>query len=78
MKIAVPRETQPGETRVALTPDVVKRLLRDGHSVQIQRGAGTQAGFLDEAYEAAGATLADDAAVLRWDFELVRLGSAIN
>ena len=57
MKIAVPRETAPGERRVALVPDSVARLRKGGHEVFVEPGAGAAAGFTDEAYTAAGATL---------------------
>ena len=58
MRIAVPKETTPGERRVALVPDGVGRLVKAGHQVVIEAGAGTAAGFTDDAYSAAGATLA--------------------
>ena len=64
MRIAVPKETLAGETRVALTPDVVGRLVRGGHEVVVERGAGTQAGATDAAYTEAGARLADGLADL--------------
>jgi len=60
MQIAVPKEIVEGETRVALTPDVVPALVRAGHAVLIERGAGERAGFLDDAYVSAGAQLIDD------------------
>jgi H+-translocating NAD(P) transhydrogenase subunit alpha len=60
MQIAVPRETVEGETRVALTPEVVPALIRAGHTVLVERGAGDRAGFQDEAYASAGAQLIDD------------------
>ena len=63
MHIAVPAETNPGELRVSITPDSVARLVKAGHAVRVQRGAGTRAGFPDTAYESAGATLADNAAL---------------
>ncbi|PYP81568.1 MAG: Re/Si-specific NAD(P)(+) transhydrogenase subunit alpha [Gemmatimonadetes bacterium] len=63
MHIAVPAETNPGELRVSITPDSVARLVKAGHVVRVQRGAGTRAGFPDTAYESAGATLADAAGV---------------
>ena len=63
MQIAVPAETSPGELRVSITPDSVARLVKAGHAVRVQRGAGTRAGFPDTAYESAGATLADGAGV---------------
>jgi NAD(P) transhydrogenase subunit alpha len=61
MRIAVPKETTPGERRVALVPDGVGRLVKAGHQIVIEAGAGTAAGFTDDAYSAAGATLAADA-----------------
>jgi NAD(P) transhydrogenase subunit alpha len=61
MRIALMRESRPGETRVALTPDAVKSLVGDGWSVVVERGAGARAHFPDAAYEAAGATVADAA-----------------
>lgn len=57
MRIAVPRETTPGELRVAVTPDVVVRLVKAGHEVRIEAGAGARAGFPDSTYETAGATV---------------------
>jgi H+-translocating NAD(P) transhydrogenase subunit alpha len=59
MRVGVPRETASGERRVALVPEAVARL--DGFTVAIERGAGTAAGFPDEAYEQAGAELVADA-----------------
>ncbi len=61
MLIGVPTETVSGERRVALVPETVARLAKAGNSVLVQRGAGTAASFVDDAYEAAGATLAADA-----------------
>ncbi len=57
MRIAVPKETTPGERRVALVPEAVSRLVKQGHELRIERGAGAAAGFPDEAYAAAGAAL---------------------
>ncbi len=62
VKLAVPTETRPGETRVALVPDIVKRLVGQGWEVAVQAGAGAGARFPDDAYAAAGATIAPDAA----------------
>ena len=62
MLIGVPTETAPGERRVALVPETIGRLAKSGNTVLVQRGAGIAASFTDEAYEAAGATLAADAA----------------
>jgi len=55
MRVAVPRETAPGERRVALVPDVVQRLTAEGFEIAVERGAGEAAGFLDSAYVEAGA-----------------------
>ncbi len=63
MIIAVPRETTAGEQRVALTPDVVKRLLRGELQVLVESGAGSAAGFADAAYTEVGAQVGDGAAV---------------
>ncbi len=59
MRIGIPKETAPGERRVALTPDAAGRLVKAGHAVVVQAGAGAEAGFPDEAYTAAGASLGD-------------------
>jgi NAD(P) transhydrogenase subunit alpha len=61
MKIALFKESRPGETRVALTPDAVKTLVADGWSVDVEGGAGQLAHFDDESYRAAGATIVDSA-----------------
>jgi H+-translocating NAD(P) transhydrogenase subunit alpha len=55
MKIAVVKETRPGERRVALVPDVVSRLVNNGAEVAVESGAGFEAAFADEAYRVAGA-----------------------
>ena len=57
MRIGVPLETRPGETRVAATPETVKKLISQGHTVVIQKDAGVQASQPDSAYEAVGATI---------------------
>src|SRR5437764_6035375 len=64
MRIAVPVETAAGERRVALVPDSVARLVKAGHQLRVQRGAGAGAFHPDEAYSSAGATLVDGAAIL--------------
>jgi NAD(P) transhydrogenase subunit alpha len=63
MRIAVPLESAAGEHRVALTPEIAARLVKAGHEVRIQAGAGTRAGFPDSAYEAVGAVVADSGAL---------------
>ena len=57
MRIGVPLETRPGETRVAATPETVKKLISQGNTVVIQKDAGVQASQPDSAYEAVGATI---------------------
>ena len=59
-RIAIPAETAAHETRVAATPETVKKYINLGCDVVVQRGAGTAAYFNDTAYEEAGASLADD------------------
>jgi proton-translocating NAD(P)+ transhydrogenase subunit alpha len=60
MLVSVPKETLPGERRVALIPDLVSKLLKAGLQVLVQSGAGTAAGFLDTAYQEQGARLEAD------------------
>src|SRR5712691_1715904 len=62
MKIGVPKETAANERRVALTPEVVGRLVKSGLAVLVERGAGEAASFGDESYGTAGATLVATAA----------------
>ncbi|MGH2614730.1 MAG: Re/Si-specific NAD(P)(+) transhydrogenase subunit alpha [Thermomicrobiales bacterium] len=59
--VGVPRETAPGERRVAMTPDTVKRLTAMGVVVRVENGAGLASGHSDDAYVAAGATIVPDA-----------------
>lgn len=59
MKVGVPKETMAGERRVALVPDAIAKLVKDGHTVVVEAGAGVAAGFPDDAYRTAGATLGE-------------------
>ena len=61
MKIAIPRERRAHETRVAASPETVKKLVALGGEVVVEKGAGVDAAFLDAAYKQAGATIAKDA-----------------
>jgi NAD(P) transhydrogenase subunit alpha len=70
MQIGVPAETLAGETRVAVTPETVKKLKSQGHTVRIQSGAGVAASVTDEAYVAAGADITDAAGALTCDLVL--------
>jgi H+-translocating NAD(P) transhydrogenase subunit alpha len=83
LRIGVPRETVAGERRVALVPDVVRRLVAAEHEVVVEPGAGVRAGAPDGAYEAAGAVLGDPwgaevvvKVAAPSDEEAARLGSA--
>jgi NAD(P) transhydrogenase subunit alpha len=71
MKIAVPRETADGETRVAATPQTVKALVDDGNQVLVQAGAGEASSIPDAMFAEAGATLVPDAAALYSQAEMV-------
>ena len=64
MQIGVPTETAVGETRVAVTPETVKKLVAQGHTVLVQSGAGRAASAVDEAYQAVGAQITDAASAL--------------
>jgi proton-translocating NAD(P)+ transhydrogenase subunit alpha len=61
MRISVPTEIAPREHRVALPPDSAGRLVKSGLEVAVQRGAGLNAGFRDDAYTAVGAAIVTDA-----------------
>jgi H+-translocating NAD(P) transhydrogenase subunit alpha len=61
MRIGVPAETLPGETRVAVTPETAKKLIAQGHSVHVQAGAGVAASAVDSAFEAVGCQITDAA-----------------
>lgn len=69
-QIGIPRETAPGETRVAATPETVKRYVARQHTVVVERGAGAAAHYPDEAYEQAGATLGSASQALGADIVL--------
>src|SRR5919201_5890045 len=60
VRIGVPRELSPGERRVALVPDVVKRLGESGFELAVERDAGVAASYPASAYEEAGAQIVDD------------------
>jgi H+-translocating NAD(P) transhydrogenase subunit alpha len=57
VRVAVPKETAPSERRVALVPEIVRKLVADGFDVVVERGAGEAATFADAAYEEAGAQI---------------------
>jgi len=63
LRIAVLKESAPGETRVAATPETVKKIIGLGHSVTVQTDAGAAASYPDQLYKDAGAELAADGGV---------------
>ena len=62
MRIAVARETDSAEDRVAATPETVRKMTSLGAEVVVEPGAGVKSGFPDTEYTAAGATIVKDAA----------------
>src|SRR5262245_9469852 len=71
MRIAVAKETRPGETRVALAPESCKKLAQAGYAVAIESGAGQPAWFADEVYRDAGAAIESDPAALLGSADIV-------
>lgn len=71
MKISIPKELAPLEQRVALVPDSVARLVKQGHEIRVETGAGQRASFADAAYQAAGAQIVSDPAALFGGADLV-------
>ena len=60
MRLAIPKETHPGENRVPIIPDMAKKLVRLGAEVVIEAGMGSGAGFTDEQYTEVGCTVSTD------------------
>jgi len=71
MIVAVPREHKPGENRVALVPDGVTRLKKLGLEIRVEKDAGRAAGYLDAAYEQAGAEIVQDSSALLTGAQMV-------
>lgn len=78
MKIAITKEIEVGERRVALIPDVVSRLVKQGWEMQVEKGAGEAAYFSDRAYEEAGATIIADKAELWQNADIITKVSALK
>ncbi len=72
MRIGVPKETAPGERRVALVPESAKKLIQAGYEVAIEAGAGEAAGYPDAGYRDAGATVEAAAAALLGAADMVQ------
>jgi alanine dehydrogenase len=71
MRVGVPKEVKVHEYRVGLVPGSVRELVLNGHEVLVETGAGAAIGFPDEAYAAAGARIAPDAATVFAEAELI-------
>ncbi len=71
VRLVVPKEVAPGETRVALVPEVVQRLVKSGVSVGVEAGAGVSARYPDSLYEGAGAEIVRDKTKLLASAQLV-------
>ena len=71
MRIGVPKETAPGERRVALVPESVKKLIQAGYEVAVEAGAGDEAGYGDTAFREAGAAVQADRAALAGSADLL-------
>jgi len=71
VRIAVPRETDPGERRVALVPESCKKLMQAGYEISIESGAGDAAGFSDDKYRELGVEVVSDPAALLGSADLV-------
>src|SRR5437899_3209398 len=71
MRIAVSKETIPGERRVALAPDSCKKLVQAGYSISVESGAGDAAFFTDDAFRQAGAAVETDAAAMIGSADIV-------
>jgi NAD(P) transhydrogenase subunit alpha len=71
MKIAIPKEQRPDESRVAASPETVKKLIALGFEVAVEKGAGLGAAMTDDAYEKAGAKIAADATVAFGEADIV-------
>src|SRR5580700_9281854 len=71
MRIAVPRESAPGERRVALVPESCKKLIQAGYEISIESQAGDAAGFPDAAYREVGVAVAPDPVLLLGSADLI-------
>ena len=71
MRIGVPKETAPGERRVALVPESCKKLKQAGYEIELEAGAGIAAGYPDEAYRELGVSVEPDPAALLGGADIV-------
>lgn len=71
MIVGIPKEIKADETRVALIPVGAEELVKRGHTVLVEKGAGTGSGFFDRDYEKAGATIVDDSSKIYQESQLL-------
>ena len=71
MKIGVPKEIKPQESRIGLTPDSVKELTANGHKVLVENNGGFEAGFFNDQYKSAGAIIIDKPEDIFNDSEII-------
>jgi alanine dehydrogenase len=71
MRVGVPKEIKSDEYRVGLTPAAVREYVEHGHQVLVETRAGEGAGYSDQAYQRAGATIAPDAEAVFADATLI-------
>ena len=71
MLIGVPKEIKPQENRIGLTPESVKTLVSEGHEVLVENNGGFEAGFDNDQYKKAGAKIANSAADIFNDAEII-------
>ena len=71
VRVGVPKESAPGERRVAIVPEVVQRLAKGGWEVVVEGGAGRSAGYPDDDYTKAGATIVSDHSAIVGDAQVV-------
>jgi alanine dehydrogenase len=71
MRIGVPREIKPLEGRVALVPEAAGELVKRGHQVRVEKGAGEQSGFTDDQYIALGVEIVPDATTLYGESDII-------
>jgi alanine dehydrogenase len=71
MKIGVPKEIKPQENRIGLTPESVKTLVSEGHEVIVENNGGFEAGFENDQYTNVGAKIANSAADIFNDAEII-------
>lgn len=78
MKVGIPAELLQGELRVGATPKTVKRLIKQGFNVAIEKGAGVSANFSDDSYKEAGATIINSASEIYAESDIILKVQAVT